>query len=123
MWSQLVSNPLSVTLSASLGILATAAINRSWGLALWNPWDLLEAILDRYWSSSTRFAVFLVAFCWMVSILGTNIAGKYFTSSPLLFCALLSLLQHPHLISFPARTFHLPNIPQYPSSNTRLQQT
>lgn len=79
MWSQLISNPLGVTLSASLGILATAAVNRSWGLEdpLWNPWDLLEAILDRYWSGSTRFAVFLVAFCWMVSILGTNIAGKF----------------------------------------------
>jgi len=49
-WSQLVTQPLSVTLSAALGILATAAINNSWGLdkPLWNPWDLLGAILNRY---------------------------------------------------------------------------
>jgi len=76
MWSQLFSNPIAVTVSASLGILSTAAVNRTWGLALWNPWDLLGAILDRYWSAHTRFAVFLAAFCWMVSLLGTNIAGK-----------------------------------------------
>ena len=75
-WSQLITNPIAVTVSASLGILATAAINNTWGKNLWNPWDLLEAILDRYWSGSTRFAVFLLAFCWMVSILGTNIAAN-----------------------------------------------
>lgn len=75
-WSQLITNPIAVTVSASLGILATAAVNNNWGLALWNPWDLLGAILDRYWSASTRFAVFLSAFCWMVSILGTNIAAN-----------------------------------------------
>lgn len=74
--SQLITNPIAVTISASLGILATAAINNTWDQNLWNPWDLLEAILDRYWSHSTRFAVFLLAFCWMVSILGTNIAAN-----------------------------------------------
>lgn len=49
---------------------------RNYSLDLWNPWDLLGAILDRYWSGSTRFAVFLSAFTWMVSILGTNIAAN-----------------------------------------------
>lgn len=76
MWSQLITNPLAVTVSATLGILSTAAINNAWGLALWNQWDLLTAIMDRYWSGSTRFAVFLCAFTWMVSILGTNIAAN-----------------------------------------------
>jgi len=76
MWSQLITQPIAVTVSASLGILATAAINNNWNLDLWNPWDLLEAILDRYWSASTRFAVFLSAFAWLVSILGTNIAAN-----------------------------------------------
>lgn len=60
MWSQLLTNPIAVTLSASLGILATAAINNAWGLELWNQWDLLDAIMDRYWSGSTRFACLLV---------------------------------------------------------------
>lgn len=75
-WSQLITQPIGVTLAASLGILATASVNNTWGLDLWNPWDLLGAILDRYWSASTRFAVFLSAFTWMVSILGTNIAAN-----------------------------------------------
>lgn len=75
-WSQLCTQPIGVTLSATLGILSTAAINNAWGLQLWNPWDLLGAILDRYWSASTRFAIFLAAFVWMVSILGTNIAAN-----------------------------------------------
>lgn len=75
MWSQLLTNPIAVTLSASLGILSTAAINNAWGLALWNQWDLLDAILTRYWSGSTRFAVFLAAACWCISILGTNVAA------------------------------------------------
>jgi NCS1 family nucleobase:cation symporter-1 len=38
MWSQLLTNPIAVTLSASLGILSTAAINNAWGLELWNQW-------------------------------------------------------------------------------------
>jgi nucleobase:cation symporter-1, NCS1 family len=76
MWSQLIANPLSVTLSASLGILSTAAINNAWGLTLWNQWDLLDAIMNRYWSGSTRFAVFLAGSAWTLSILGTNIAAN-----------------------------------------------
>lgn len=76
MWAQLIANPLSVTLSASLGILSTAAINNAWGLQLWNQWDLFDAIMNRYWSGSTRFAVFLGASAWTISILGTNIAAN-----------------------------------------------
>lgn len=76
MWSQLLTNPIAVTLSAALGILATSAINNAWGLQLWNQWDLLDAILTRYWSGTTRFAVFLAAAGWCVSILGTNIAAN-----------------------------------------------
>ncbi|KAK4983220.1 hypothetical protein LTR66_008915 [Elasticomyces elasticus] len=76
MYSQLITNPIAVTLSASLGILSTAAINNAWGLELWNQWDLLDAIMTRYWSGTTRFAIFLSAACWTVSILGTNIAAN-----------------------------------------------
>lgn len=88
--------PLAVATAASLGILATAAINGKWGLQLWyvhyastialpahsssllcrNPWDLLDAIQDRHDSPAARFAIFLAAFVWTVSILGTNIAAN-----------------------------------------------
>lgn len=37
---------------------------------------MMEFILNHYWSGTTRFAVFLVAFAWLVQILGTNIAAN-----------------------------------------------
>ncbi|RAH68344.1 nucleobase cation symporter-1 family protein [Aspergillus aculeatinus CBS 121060] len=76
LWTQLISNPIATTLSASLGILATSAINNKYGTSIWNQWDLMEFILDRYWSGTTRFAVFLAAFAWLVQILGTNVAAN-----------------------------------------------
>ncbi|RDW59580.1 hypothetical protein BP6252_12667 [Coleophoma cylindrospora] len=75
-WTQLIFWPISVTISASFGILSTAAINNVWGLKLWNQWDLLTAILDRYPSSGARFAVFLCALFWAVLVLGTNVAAN-----------------------------------------------
>lgn len=35
LWTQLISNPIAVTLSASLGILATSAINNKYGTDIW----------------------------------------------------------------------------------------
>ncbi|KAF4624327.1 hypothetical protein G7Y89_g13845 [Cudoniella acicularis] len=104
-WSQLITNPIAVTLSASLGILATAAINNTWGLEtpLWNPWDLLGAILDRYWSASTRFTVFLSAFTWMVSILGTNIAANmipFGSDSSMLFPRYITIPRGQYIVEF-----------------------
>ncbi|RFU33014.1 hypothetical protein B7463_g3347, partial [Scytalidium lignicola] len=75
-WPQLLFYPISVTVSAVLGILSTAAINNVWGLKLWNQWDLLTAILVRYPQSSARFAVFLCALCWAILVIGTNIAAN-----------------------------------------------
>jgi len=94
MWSQLCTNPIAVTLSATLGILSTAAINNAWGLELWNQWDLLDAIMTRYWSGSTRFACLLVAAGWSISILGTNIAANmipFGSDSTLLFPRYLTI--------------------------------
>ncbi|KAG4414802.1 hypothetical protein IFR04_012074 [Cadophora malorum] len=102
-WSQLITNPIAVTLSACLGILATAAINNTWGLDLWNPWDLLSAILDRYWSASTRFAVFLSAFTWLVSILGTNIAANmipFGSDSSMLFPRYINIPRGQFIVEF-----------------------
>ncbi|KAH9219905.1 allantoin [Leptodontidium sp. 2 PMI_412] len=101
-WSQLITNPLAATLSASLWILATAAINNTWGLDLWNPWDL-GAILGRYWSATTRFAVFLSAFTLLVSILGTNIAANmipFGSDSSMLFPRYINIPRGQFIVEF-----------------------
>ena len=46
------------------------------GLALWNQWDLLDAILTRHWTAGARTGVALCAGGWAISILGTNIAAN-----------------------------------------------
>jgi NCS1 family nucleobase:cation symporter-1 len=46
------------------------------GLALWNQWDLLDAIMTKHWNAGTRTAVALCAGGWSISILGTNIAAN-----------------------------------------------
>ena len=73
---QLIANPLSVTISSTFGILATSAINNVWGLELWNQWDLLTEIMERYPRSSVRFAVFLCATAQALLVLGTNVAAN-----------------------------------------------
>ncbi|CZR58002.1 uncharacterized protein PAC_07892 [Phialocephala subalpina] len=82
-WPQVIVNPLAVTISATFGILAISAINETWGLELWhfssqapstpvpsqahsltdrrNQWDLLNAVMDRYWSPGSRCGVALCA--------------------------------------------------------------
>jgi NCS1 family nucleobase:cation symporter-1 len=75
-WSQLFASPISVTFAATLGILATSAINNVWGLELWNQWDLLSAIMVRYPRADVKFAVFLCAFFWAVLVMATNIAAN-----------------------------------------------
>lgn len=37
---------------------------------------MLSTILDHYWTGGARTLIFLCAFCWMFSILGTNIAAN-----------------------------------------------
>lgn len=73
---QVIANPISVTISSTFGILATAAINNVWGLELWNQWDLLDEIMIRNWRPDVRFAVFLCAAAQALLVLGTNVAAN-----------------------------------------------
>ncbi|OJD35789.1 allantoin transport [Diplodia corticola] len=75
-WPLLAAWPLSATLATALGILATAAINRAWGLTLWNPWDLLTAVLQRHWTAGARVGVLACAALWALCALGTNVAAN-----------------------------------------------
>lgn len=64
---------VSKTLVFFLGLAATASIQGAWGKVYWNIWDLLDAILERYWTASARTAVFLVSLAFYGSAIGSNI--------------------------------------------------
>ncbi|KAK8175561.1 permease for cytosine/purines, uracil, thiamine, allantoin-domain-containing protein [Phyllosticta citrichinensis] len=76
MWSQLLALPIGNTLCATLGMFGTSAINAAWGEEIWNPWDLSDAILDRYWNAAARAGVAVVALGFMFSIFGSNLGAN-----------------------------------------------
>ncbi|KAL3458411.1 permease for cytosine/purines, uracil, thiamine, allantoin-domain-containing protein [Aspergillus heterothallicus] len=75
-WPQGAAVFVSKVVVFFLGLASTASIQGKWGTAYWNIWDLLEAILDHYWTPAARCAVWLVAFSFMVSQFGTNFGGN-----------------------------------------------
>ncbi|KAL4875889.1 permease for cytosine/purines, uracil, thiamine, allantoin-domain-containing protein [Aspergillus karnatakaensis] len=75
-WPQGAAVFVSKVVVFFLGLASTASIQGAWGTAYWNIWDLLEAILDHYWTPAARCAVFLVAFSFMFSQFGTNFGGN-----------------------------------------------
>ncbi|KAE8141810.1 permease for cytosine/purines, uracil, thiamine, allantoin-domain-containing protein [Aspergillus pseudotamarii] len=102
-WTQLVVTPISVALSASFGIIATTAVNSKYGTNIWNQWDLMNLILDHYWSSGARFAVFLCAFAWLVQIVGTNIAANMISfgaDSSMLLPAYIDMRRGQYIVEF-----------------------
>ncbi|KAL2208362.1 NCS1 family nucleobase:cation symporter-1 [Sarocladium strictum] len=72
-WRQSSSIFLSKTLIFFFGIGATAAVQGKFGNAYWNQWDLLNAILDRFWGPAARAGCFFASFGFVLSVLGVNI--------------------------------------------------
>ncbi|PNP61438.1 hypothetical protein FNYG_13833 [Fusarium nygamai] len=72
-WRQSSSIFLSKTLIFFFGIGATAAVQGKFGHAYWNQWDLLNAILDRFWGPAARAGCFFASFGFALSVLGVNI--------------------------------------------------
>ncbi|KAF4343145.1 uracil permease [Fusarium beomiforme] len=72
-WRQASSIFLSKTLIFFFGIGATAAVQGKFGHAYWNQWDLLNAILDRFWGPAARAGCFFASFGFALSVLGVNI--------------------------------------------------
>lgn len=60
MWGQLISLPVAQTLCASFGIIVTAAVQEMWGVAYWNPYALINGILDQNYNSAARAGCFFV---------------------------------------------------------------
>ncbi|TLD11584.1 hypothetical protein PspLS_11542 [Pyricularia sp. CBS 133598] len=56
-----------------LGLASTTSIQGKWGEAYWNPWDLLDAILDHYWTPGGRAGVFFVSLSFLFAVFATNL--------------------------------------------------
>ncbi|CAK7230256.1 hypothetical protein SBRCBS47491_007525 [Sporothrix bragantina] len=72
-WRQAFSIFASKTLIFFFGIGATAAVQGKFDEAYWNQWDLLNAILDRFWDPGARAGVFFASVGFSLSVLGVNI--------------------------------------------------
>ncbi|TKW48318.1 Allantoin permease [Colletotrichum tanaceti] len=59
-----------------LGLASTASLQGAWGEAYWNPWDLLDAVLDRRWTPAGRAGVFLVSLSFLLGVLATNLGAN-----------------------------------------------
>lgn len=96
LWGQLISLPLGQLLCAAFGIITTvsialplppndahtdfhrqSAVLGMYGEAYWNPYDLLNGILDASYSSRARAGVFFVAASFAFATMGTSIACNF----------------------------------------------
>lgn len=73
-WGQMFGLPVAQTICATFGILTTAALKEHWGEVFWNPYDLLNAMLDHGYTSPARAGVFFASVAFAFATLGTSIA-------------------------------------------------
>ncbi|KAI6316468.1 hypothetical protein MCOR29_006687 [Pyricularia oryzae] len=76
-WGQIIALPVGQTLCASFGIISTSAVINLYGKAYWNPYDLLNGILDQGYTPSARAGVFFAAASFAFATLGTSIACNF----------------------------------------------
>ncbi|KAK5944842.1 hypothetical protein PMZ80_002043 [Knufia obscura] len=77
LWGQLIALPVGQTLCAAFGVITTSAVLGMYGEAYWNPYDLLNGILDQSYSSKARAGVFFASACFAFATLGTSIACNF----------------------------------------------
>ncbi|KAF2400568.1 allantoin transporter [Trichodelitschia bisporula] len=75
-WPQVASIFISKTVIFFLGCGATAAVTPKFGESYWNQWDLLSAILDRFWNPAARAGCFFAAFGFGLSVVTTNFGAN-----------------------------------------------
>lgn len=59
-----------------LSLASTASMQGVWGVAYWNLWDLLDAILDHYWTGAGRAGVFFVSISFLLATFATNFGAN-----------------------------------------------
>ncbi|CDK26532.1 unnamed protein product [Kuraishia capsulata CBS 1993] len=73
-YGNMLALPVAQLICGCFGILSTAAVYEMWGTAYWNPYDLLNAILDHHYNSKARAGIFFAAFSFFFATLGTSLA-------------------------------------------------
>jgi nucleobase:cation symporter-1, NCS1 family len=74
LWGQLSALPIAQLLCAAFGIITTSAVYNMWGELFWNPYDLLNAILDHAYTPTARAGVFFASASFAFATMGTSIA-------------------------------------------------
>ncbi|OKL63541.1 hypothetical protein UA08_02038 [Talaromyces atroroseus] len=74
LWGQLLGLPIAQLICAAIGIITTSAVHNMWGELFWNPYDLLDAILDHSYTSKARAGVFFASASFAFATMGTSIA-------------------------------------------------
>ena len=64
--NQLITVPLTITITAMLGVFATSAVKNMYGKAYWQPIQLLEFLLAHDYNAATRAGCFFggLGFFW-----------------------------------------------------------
>ncbi|KAM3163858.1 hypothetical protein ACU8KH_02335 [Lachancea thermotolerans] len=74
-YSQLVILPVMYAIISIIGIIVTSAAYTMYGINYWSPLDVLGRFLDHS-TAGNRGGVFMIAFCFGIAQLGSNIASN-----------------------------------------------
>jgi NCS1 family nucleobase:cation symporter-1 len=72
---QLLTIPIGFAVTSFIGIIVSSSSTVIFGVAIWNPLELLGKFLDEG-GSAQRFGVFVIAAAFTLAQLGTNIAAN-----------------------------------------------
>ncbi|POY76434.1 hypothetical protein BMF94_0633 [Rhodotorula taiwanensis] len=87
-WPQIISLPVCFAITSLFGILIGSATKEIFGTFVWNPLDVMEALLEKYPTHAMRAGVALISIGFVIAQLGTNIAANSLSAG----CDLTSIL-------------------------------
>ncbi|OCT44047.1 putative permease C29B12.14c [Cladophialophora carrionii] len=71
--NQMITVPLTITITAMLGTFATSAVTNMYGQAIWQPITLLQFLLRNNYNASTRAGCFFAGLGFFLSQLSVNV--------------------------------------------------
>lgn len=70
--NQMITVPLTITITAMLGTFATSAVTNMYGQAIWQPITLLQFLLRNNYDASTRAGCFFAGLGFFLSQLSVG---------------------------------------------------